>query len=65
MSELSTANPRSLDELFNADPLTLARSDRSAIVSELRHLRVLWAKGMKEKKADKKPKSINLDENLF
>jgi hypothetical protein len=39
---LAFANPRSLDELFNRDPLDLADQDIDVIVAEYRRQRAVW-----------------------
>lgn len=41
---LSEANPRSLDELYAADPLSLTNPDVDKIVGDLREKRALWLK---------------------
>ena len=47
-SPLSEADPRSLDDLFAADPLTLTDADVDKISADLRHKRALWEKEDKE-----------------
>lgn len=42
-SPLSEADPRSLDDLYAADPLSLTDDDVDKIVSDLRQKRALWA----------------------
>jgi hypothetical protein len=39
---LAFANPRSLDELFNRDPLDLGDQDIDVIVAEYRRQRAQW-----------------------
>ena len=41
-SPLSEADPRSLDDLYAADPLTLTDADVDKIVADLRKKRALW-----------------------
>ena len=43
-SPLSEANPKSLDDLYVADPLSLTDDDVDRIVSDLRQKKVLWEK---------------------
>lgn len=49
-SPLAEANPRSLDELFNADPLSLTDEDVGKIVADFRNKRHLWEKEEQEAK---------------
>ncbi len=42
-SPLSEADPKSLDDLYAADPLTLTDDDVDKIVADLRQKRALWA----------------------
>ena len=48
---LSEAEPRSLDELYSADPLSLTDDDIDKMVADLREKRVLWAKEESESQA--------------
>lgn len=48
---LSEADPKSLDELFNEDPLNLTDSDVERLVAELRANRHLWKKEDAEAKS--------------
>lgn len=41
---LAEPDPKSLDELFNADPLELTDEDLDTLVAEYRANRELWAK---------------------
>ena len=41
---LTEAEPRSLDELYSADPLSLTDDDIDKMVADLREKRKLWAK---------------------
>ncbi len=41
-SPLSEADPRSLDDLYAADPLSLTDNDVDKIVADLREKRALW-----------------------
>ena len=41
---LSEAEPRSLDELFSADPLSITNDELDIMVAEQREKRHLWAK---------------------
>lgn len=50
-SPLTEADPASLQELFNRDPLSLSDSDIDRIVSELRSQRARWEQGQRTKKA--------------
>ncbi len=43
-SPLTEADPRSLDELYAADPLSLTDADVDKIVEDLREKRDLWMK---------------------
>lgn len=43
-SPLSEANPRSLDDLYSADPLSLTDDDVDKITNDLRQKRSLWEK---------------------
>jgi hypothetical protein len=47
-SPLAEAEPRSLDELYAADPLSLTDSDVDKIVTDLCEKRDLWMKEEKE-----------------
>ncbi len=40
---LSEADPRSLDDLYSSDPLSLTDDDVDKIVADLRQKRALWA----------------------
>ncbi len=42
-SPLSEADPKSLDDLYAADPLNLTDDDVDKIVADLRQKRALWA----------------------
>ena len=42
-SPLEEADPRSLDDLYAADPLSLTDDDVDKIVADLRQKRALWA----------------------
>ena len=42
-AQISETNPRSLDELFDRDPLQLTREDRAEIIARLRADRERWA----------------------
>ena len=64
-SVLTEADPRSLDDLFNLDPLKLS-ADESAIeriVGELRVQRQTWAETEKIKAAKGKKKKNPVDPN--
>lgn len=50
-SPLSEADPKSLDELFAADPLDLTNKNLAALVTELRAHRDHWAKEESEAQA--------------
>jgi hypothetical protein len=50
-SPLSEPDPRSLDDLFAADPLSLTDTDVDRIAEELRAKRALWEKEDQESKA--------------
>lgn len=43
-SPLSEADPKSLDELYNEDPLALTNDDLDRLVADLRLNRARWAK---------------------
>lgn len=43
-SPLTEPDPRSLDDLYSADPLSLTDSDVDRIVDDLREKRALWIK---------------------
>ena len=69
-SPLSEADPRSLDELYAADPLGLTDADVDRITKDLREKRALWSKeeaeagaqGRRRKKTYKKaPKKGDLN----
>ena len=49
-SPLKQADPKSLDELFNADPLDITNTDLEALVAEYRLNRHKWAKEEAESK---------------
>lgn len=53
-SPLSEAEPRSLEELFSRDPLKLTRSDRDAIVRELRAQSERWAQAQSQAPSGKR-----------
>jgi hypothetical protein len=44
VNPLEEASPKSLEDVFNADPLELTRQDRDVIVAELRRMREVWVK---------------------
>ena len=50
-SPLNEADPRSLDDLYAADPLSLTDDDVDKIVKDLREKRALWEKEDKEAQA--------------
>ena len=50
-SPLSEADPKSLDELFNEDPLDLTKTDLATLVAALRSNRDKWAKEESEAQA--------------
>jgi len=50
-SPLTEADPRSLDDLYAADPLGLTNDDVDKIVSDLRQKRALWENEDKEAQA--------------
>lgn len=41
-SPLAEADPQSLNEIMNRDPLEYSRQDRDVIVAELRRMRSKW-----------------------
>lgn len=43
-SPLAEADPQSLDELFNADPLELTEANLDTLAAEFRSKRKLWEK---------------------
>lgn len=49
-SPLQEADPASLQELFNRDPLSLTDSDIDRIVTELRAQRARWEQGQRAKR---------------
>jgi hypothetical protein len=53
-SPLAEANPESLQELFDKDPLQLTDPDIDRVVAELRTMRERWA--LTEKKGKAPPK---------
>jgi hypothetical protein len=55
-SPLAEADPKSLDELFNADPLELTNKDLAALVTELRANRDKWAKEEAESQTKARPR---------
>lgn len=63
---LTEANPRSIDELFAADPLSLTDTDVDRITAELRKKRIEWeAEEDKKNSAPKRkdaPSQLNLDQ---
>lgn len=44
MNSLAEADPRSINDLFNEDPLNLTDEDVDRLVAEFRKNRELWAK---------------------
>ena len=66
MSELSTTNEFSLDELFSKDPLSLTRSDRDKIVWYYRDKRKIFkqSEAVPKEKKKKEKLVVNLDEDL-
>jgi len=62
VSPLEEADPRSLDELYSADPLSLTDSDVDRIVDNLVEKRALWAAAEVEaaSKGTKKPSKAYL-----
>jgi hypothetical protein len=71
-SPLTTVNPRSLEEIFNAAPGSLSEAELDSVVVELRRQRAKWqeaeasGKRVSAPKAVKKSKeellNINLDD---
>jgi len=61
---LSFANPRSLDELFNRDPLDLADQDIDVIVAEFRKQRAAWLAAEGQPKAKAAPKAKTTKPNF-
>lgn len=53
---LSEADPKSLDVLFNEDPLNLTDEDIDTIVVELRKNRHLWKKEEEAAKREDRPR---------
>lgn len=57
---LNTTDPKSLDDLYNADPLSLTNEDVDRITADLREKRALWAKedaGAKSQGRARRPKA--------
>ena len=69
-SPLTTVNPRSLEEVFNASPASLSEVELEAVVIELRRQRVKWqeaeasGKKVSAQKAVKKSKEELLNMSL-
>lgn len=59
-SPLTEAQPESLQELFDKDPLSLTDSDVEKIVTELRAARALWVKAEAKGKKVAAPKNLSL-----
>lgn len=59
-SPLAEANPDSLQELFDRDPLELTDADVERIVTELRDQRSRWVKAEAKGKKQAAPKSLSL-----
>ena len=55
-SPLAEADPKSLDELFNEDPLELTETDLAALVAEFRANRDKWAKEDAASQAQGRPR---------
>ena len=55
---LAEADPRSIDDLYSADPLSLTNSDVEKIVSDLRKNRALWLKAEAEAGPKGKAKKV-------
>ena len=62
VSPLAEAQPESLQELFDKDPLLLTDPDVERIVTELRKARDLWAVAEKKGKKVAAPKNISLSD---
>lgn len=61
MSQLNETNPKSLDELFSADPLQLTDQDLDNMIQIYRERRQVWQQEGHSSKGGKKPK-VNLDD---
>ncbi len=60
MSVLKEANPKSLDDLYNADPLSLTNDDIDRLTEDHRSKRHLWEREEKSAQAEgrkRRPKS--------
>lgn len=61
-SPLAEANPQSLQELFDRDPLQLTDDDIEKIVCELRTQRDRWQQAEKKGKAKRDLVTVSLDD---
>lgn len=59
---LAEAEPNSLQELFDRDPLKLSRDDIEAIVTELRAQRERFVKAEAKPKKQAAPASLSLED---